>query len=434
MHCVLLIADDLTGAADSGAQFARSGWRTKLALTPPPVPPQIPPSGARNAWEGGDGTVDVLVLTSESRGLASGTDAAQAVEKLLAACSLSSFPLVYKKIDSTLRGHPAAELAGVMSALGEERALIAPAFPAQGRATLNGRVMINGLPLEGTSFSREVPTGDLRLLFGERAALLPLEMVRGSETHLRSALRGAAGMLIADAENEADLLLLARAALVEGVRLWCGSAGLASALATCLGPGPVAPAGVPPQPPHTTGHFLTIAGSLHPATTAQVAAAQRAGAVVIQPPPAFFTSPLPQGIAEAASQLAGALAAGQDAVLAVRSLAELMEVRDHAQQDNGYTQLNRAISPTHIADRLAQTAALALASAPAAGLLLTGGETARAVCQALDCTQLWLGGEVEPGIPWSRMADGRFPGLFVVTKAGGFGREDSLVNVFRFHH
>lgn len=422
MDHILIIADDLTGAADSGAQFARSGWRTKLALTLP----------LRVLEPGSPDDAHVLVLTSESRSLPSGVDAAQAVKKVLTACPLSSFPLVYKKIDSTLRGHPAAELAAVMSALGEARALIAPAFPAQGRATLRGRVMINGQSLEGTSFSREVSTGDLRRVFGEGTALLSLEMVRGGEAHLRSALRSSAGMLIADAENEADLLLLARAALAEGVRLWCGSAGLAGALAACLGTGPDAPAGDPLHPPHPTGHFLAVAGSLHPATTAQVAAARRAGAIVVQPPPAFFTNPLPQGIVEAAAQLAGALAAGQDAVLAVRSPNELMAVRDQTRQNSGYAQLNIPISPTHIAGRLAQTAAQALTSAPAAGLFLTGGETARAVCRALDCTHLWLGGEVEPGIPWSRMAGGRFPGLFVVTKAGGFGREDSLVRALRF--
>ena len=75
---------------------------------------------------------------------------------------------------------------------------------------------------------------------------------------------------------------------------------------------------------------------------------------------------------------------------------------------------------------------MALESATPAGLLLTGGETARAVCQTLGCTRLWLGGEVEPGIPWSRMVDGRLPGMRVVTKAGGFGGEESLVRALRF--
>ena len=415
MPQVLLIADDLTGATDSGAQFARSGWRTLLVLEP-----------------GSPQEADVLVLTSESRGLAGGAEAARAVKNILAACSPASFPLVYKKIDSTLRGHPAAELAAVMSALGEGRALIAPAFPAQGRITRDGRVLVNELPFEQTSFSREVPTGDLRRIFGEEANLLPLETIRGAESRLRAALSEARGLLIADAENDADLLRLARAALVQGVSLWCGSAGLAGALAACIGSNPEANK----EPPHPTtrlpGHFLAVAGSLHPATAAQVAAARRAGAAVIQPPPEFFTHPLPQGAAETAARLAGALADGRDAVLAVLSPADLSAGSDSSQSINGYAQSNVGVSPAQIAARLAQTAAMALESAAPAGLLLTGGETARAVCQTLGCTRLWLGGEVEPGIPWSRMVDGRFPGMRVVTKAGGFGNEESLVRALRF--
>jgi len=415
MPQVLLIADDLTGAADSGAQFARSGWRTLLVLEP-----------------GSPQEADVLVLTSESRGLAGGAEAARAVKNILAACSPASFPLVYKKIDSTLRGHPAAELAAVMSALGEGRALIAPAFPAQGRITRDGRVLVNELPFEQTSFSREVPTGDLRRIFGEEANLLPLETIRGAESRLRAALSEARGLLIADAENDADLLRLARAALVQGVSLWCGSAGLAGALAACIGSNPEADK----EPLHPTsrlpGHFLAVAGSLHPATAAQVAVARRTGAAVIQPPPEFFTHPHPQGATETAARLAGALADGRDAVLAVLSPADLSARSDSSQLINGYTQSNIEVSPAQIAARLAQTAAMALESATPAGLLLTGGETARAVCQTLGCTRLWLGGEVEPGIPWSRMVDGRFPGMRVVTKAGGFGNEESLVRALRF--
>ena len=229
MPRVLLIADDLTGAADSGAQFARSGWRTLLVLHHPLGGLMLEPGSPREA--------DVLVLTSESRGLADGAEAAQAVKNILADSSPASFPLVYKKIDSTLRGHPAAELAAVMSALGEGRALIAPAFPAQGRITLNGKVQVNGLPLEQTPFSREAPTGDLRRIFGEEAGLLPLETIRGAETRLRAALNACKGLLIADAETEADLLRLALALHDSrgDIRLWCGSAGLAGALAACIG-------------------------------------------------------------------------------------------------------------------------------------------------------------------------------------------------------
>ena len=65
------------------------------------------------------------------------------------------------------------------------------------------------------------------------------------------------------------------------------------------------------------------------------------------------------------------------------------------------------------------------------GLALTGGDISMAVCAALDCATIWLRGEVEPGIPWGRLLDGIRPGLPVVTKAGGFGTDESLVHAIR---
>ena len=62
-----------------------------------------------------------------------------------------------------------------------------------------------------------------------------------------------------------------------------------------------------------------------------------------------------------------------------------------------------------------------------AGLVRTGGETALAVCRALVAMAVDILGEVETGIPWGRLAGGAAPNLQVITKAGGFGRPDSLL-------
>jgi uncharacterized protein YgbK (DUF1537 family) len=66
------------------------------------------------------------------------------------------------------------------------------------------------------------------------------------------------------------------------------------------------------------------------------------------------------------------------------------------------------------------------------GLVLTGGETAAAVCERLSCSDIDLGGEVQPGMGWGRLADGLYAGLPVVTKAGGFGDESALVEAVHF--
>ena len=63
------------------------------------------------------------------------------------------------------------------------------------------------------------------------------------------------------------------------------------------------------------------------------------------------------------------------------------------------------------------------------GLVLTGGETALAVCRALGATAIHICGELEVGIPWGRLAGGVAPGLPVVTKAGGFGGPESILRI-----
>jgi len=66
-----------------------------------------------------------------------------------------------------------------------------------------------------------------------------------------------------------------------------------------------------------------------------------------------------------------------------------------------------------------------------AGLVLTGGDVALAVCRALRAKALSLIGEVAPGIPLAHIQGGPHSGLPVVTKAGGFGREEAIITAIR---
>jgi uncharacterized protein YgbK (DUF1537 family) len=68
------------------------------------------------------------------------------------------------------------------------------------------------------------------------------------------------------------------------------------------------------------------------------------------------------------------------------------------------------------------------------GLFITGGDTAVAVCHALDVTALRILHEVQAGVPGGRLVGGRLDGAWVVTKAGGFGDEDALLAAVRYLH
>ncbi len=383
MAKVAVIADDLTGAADSGAGFARLGWRVEICLAAAERP-----------------EVDVLVLSSESRYLAEGEACARMRQ---AAEVVSGAGWIYKKIDSTLRGHPAAELAELVNALAGERVLVAPAFPAQGRTTVGGIQRVGGTPLERTAFGGEVKSSDLAVLFGSCG--LPLRRV--SLDALRSGLaamdfgRQGPALILADAESDDDLSALADLGLGAGLRLFCGSAGLAGALAGRLPTAPLPRVTEPLAP--AGGPILGVAGSRNPVTLKQIAAAREAGIGLVEIEPDVESS------WTAARQAAARwLDAGRDVILATGAAPD------------------SPLGARGLADRLAQLALASLGKKAFGGLVLTGGETAMAVLAALGATGLALRGEVQPGIPRATLVGGLRPGLGVVTKAGGFGGADAL--------
>lgn len=393
-----ILADDLTGAADTGAPFAAMGRPTVVLLSP-----DVPAAPV---------AADVLVLTSDSRTLRpeEALDATQrCARRIVEWCQGDASVHVYKKIDSTLRGHPAMELRALMDTLGARAALVAPAFPAQGRTTVRGRQYVNGEPIEHTAFAREGATSGLVALFtpladGAVAVLTRADLQHGAE-RLAGRLKHEreVSLWIADAEDESDLSVLAAAALASPLRVLCGSAGLARAMARVDGPVPAVTRAVPAEPP-----VLVVAGSRHAATAAQVDALRRRGEVVVRPEVAFLESGDPSGAARTVAHVADVMATGRSVVL---SIAGLAEVSAHSMG---------------IATRLASIVAGVCDRVRVGALVLTGGDTAAAVCGALGSVSLWLTGELEPAIATGTLIGGRHPSLPVVTKAGGFGDEKAL--------
>ena len=129
-------------------------------------------------------------------------------------------------------------------------AVLAPAFPATGRTTLNGRQHIYGKPLEESGPGRDerMPArSDIAGLLREahlRPALLGLDLLRrelppGGSGALRDAMKAMAqdaDVLVCDAETGEDLRRIADASMVLGRgTVWAGSAGLASHLPPAAG-------------------------------------------------------------------------------------------------------------------------------------------------------------------------------------------------------
>jgi uncharacterized protein YgbK (DUF1537 family) len=162
--------------------------------------------------------------------------------------------ILFKKIDSTMRGHVAAELAAARSVLGRRPIVFTPAFPAQGRRVREAVLHLRGRPL----------SGDLRVLLAG-AGFPATHVPAASAAGLRAALDAGARAFVCDASTDADLDRVARAGLALRPRpLFVGSAGLARALARALPRRRGAPV-----PRAEARPVLTVVGSASPVSRRQ---------------------------------------------------------------------------------------------------------------------------------------------------------------------
>jgi uncharacterized protein YgbK (DUF1537 family) len=217
---LVVVADDLTGAADAAAPFAARGLDVSVALT----------SAAPEA-------VDVLAVVTDNRW----RPADEAVARMRAAVTRARerHPgLLFLKIDSTLRGRVRAEVSVALDAWGSGTAVATPAFPAQGRTVHRGALVVHG----------ETTVTDIGRYFPDSVRTV-------------------------DARTHDELVRIARH-IVDDAAVAVGSGGLARALADVLVGAPVARR-LPGGP--VTG-VLVVVGTRHATTDEQVAVLLAAGA------------------------------------------------------------------------------------------------------------------------------------------------------------
>ena len=379
-----IIADDLTGAADTGVQLARAGYRTAVAFRDAPIPPAE--------------DLDAVALDTDSRAMPAGFAAKRVLE---AGRAVRDARIVYKKLDSTLRGPVAAELAAALGASGRERAVVAPAFPSAGRTTVDGMQLVRGVPVHETE-ARNDPRTPVReghvptLLSGAFPSVLSLSAGELADpAAVRRALKGAV-CVVADAGRDEDLEALVRAVPDPSEVLWAGSAGLAISLGRVY-PGPRA--GETPPPPAPARRVLVVVGSLSGVARGQLRSLKERGHALV-PVAAGGTS------GEALEPARAALVGGGCAAL-------------HSSEDRGASDAGAFV------EALAGVVATLSEEGLFDALVLTGGDTAVGVARRLGAGGIRLEGEVEAGIPVGTLI-GPKP-YRVVTKAGAFGEPGTLV-------
>ena len=258
MLTLLIIADDFTGALDTGVQFAASGAVTRVV------------TDIHYDYSQVDEKVRVLVMDAETRPLES-KEAYDIVYNITQKAIEHGIPFIYKKTDSALRGNIGSELTAVLDATGKKSLSFFPAFPKMGRITKNGIHYIDGVPVEESVFGKDPYEPVTCSSISDLIKLQSNVKVRLAEEGSNQVIgEDNPEIIVWDAQTDEQLEILGRNLYKEDeLHIMAGCAGFASVLPKLLGL-----EGSPPGIPSFVQRFLVVCGSINPITVSQLAYAE----------------------------------------------------------------------------------------------------------------------------------------------------------------
>ncbi|GET05739.1 hypothetical protein SY212_07690 [Ligilactobacillus agilis] len=388
----LIIADDFTGSNDTGVQLRKKGF---------PIDVLLFPTNKKLS--------NSIVLDTESR-LLSSKDAYQKVKKMTkSVVENNEFRFIYKKIDSTLRGNIATEIKAVADVTHPDKIVIAPAFPKIGRTTLNGRHYLNKVPLLETEIVNDPLTpiwtdNLIELLqndFKDNIALHPasnFDDKKWSEYTIH----------VFDIQNDNDLIHLTNILKeFQEKILFVGSAGLAEYLFE-----------------KERLPTLSVVGSISEVSLEQMNFAESKGIYSVN---VELNDLLNDSKIDKYSRIiTNSLQQNGDTILTVTR--KRSDYTKTIELFNSLGILDKKEISRIIRESLAKITTSAMSKTPIAGLFLTGGDTAIEIINECNSTGCQIISEIEPGIVQSTLLGGDFDGMKIITKAGAFGKKDSLYN------
>lgn len=417
-----IIADDYTGSADTGVQFAKKGLKTTIVQEP---------SRIRDAFT----RSSVVVVDTESR-----SDYPKiAYEKVVTATlefQKTGCDLIYKKIDSTLRGNVGIELDAILDTQDVSAVLMCPAYPKAGRITIGGYHLIHQELIQNTEIAEDaefpikeshIPTL-LRQQSRYQVSLIEMADVTEGKLSLMQTIKHhitkGARIIVIDAISQRDLTIIASViAEYESQLIICGSGGLAEELSDVI-----------EDVPERAENILVIAGSVRSVTTQQIvqASKQLKVHVIDVNMEQILTQNRQDMIEEVRRITLEALkyyTKKRDIIIRwADSQKKAMQFFELGRLNKLEDQMIRA----RIGLILGQTTKRIMETVDIKGLILTGGETTFNVFKSIKVIEVKVDTEVLPGIPLMQIVGGKFDKLPVITKAGAFGDRDALVQSIQF--
>ena len=412
---IAVIADDLTGAADTGIQFRPLFAETLLV--------------ADSALTAGSDIPDAQVLAIHTGTRAVPPETARERVSSVGRNLLDLKPSrIYKKVDSCVRGNLGAETDGMAEALDLELAFIAPAFPEMGRTTENGIHLIHGEPVAETEIGRDPATPVTQSRLADIIAAqsrfavghIGMETVDAGADAIAATVNTLAQdgtrLITFDTTRQDQLKTIAGLTLNHfPSTLLVGSAGLGQGLRDCLKQAGVNTA-EPHAIPHRPGHHLIALGTASERARRQVET---------------LRGDFDFGLFELSAE---GLAARSDDEMARRLTAAASrlgkaDVIVRIAPPQGEPDLETA---RRVASGFGEFVAELVAKTKPASVFLSGGDSAISVLDRLGAKALRLECEVSPTLVCGTVVGGEADGMNLGTKPGAMGDDDAMLQWRKF--
>ena len=409
------IADDFTGATDLANNLVRAGMRVTQTIGVPTASLQT--------------DADAVVVALKSRTVAPEEAEAQSLAALRWLQANGAQQVYFKycsTFDSTPKGNIGPVTEALMDALRTDFTIATPAFPDNKRTVFKGHLFVGELLLSESGMQNHplTPMTDpnlVRVLQAQTARKVGLidhrtvaESAAAIGRRIEALKAEGVGIAIVDAVSNDDLLRLGPA--LKGMPLVTAGSGVAIGLPANFG---IAPSSQASQLPPASGWRAVVSGSCSIATNQQVLEFIGSGR------PALGIEPLRIAAGEdvAAQALAWAAPLLQRGPVLVYSTAEAAAVKA--------IQGRLGVEPAGaMVERAMAAVAAGLVRLGVRQLVIAGGETSGACVQALGVTQLQIGPQIDPGVPWCHALTPAGDSLHIALKSGNFGAPDFFSKAF----
>lgn len=418
MAKLVIIADDLTGALDTGVQFSKKNM--SVAVT----------TDINCDFENEFNEMDVIVIDTESRHI-SKEQAKKRVKSAVSKFNREKVEFFYKKMDSTLRGNIGSELEGFMEGLGINELSFVPAFPSGKRTVKNGILYVNGVKLADTQFAQDIlnPVNDsyipdiigkqtdIKVLKSEIHNLVPNEDKENQERKI----------YLFDSENIEEMAKIGRGLNDKKLlNFTAGNAGFAEILTDYLNI-----EGKKPKISIDDKRILFVCGSVNITSLNQCRFAEKIGYISKS---LNFNDIISEKYSSSRNYMADReyfkmkLEAHEKLLLKTSSSDDVIKIAlEYSKRNN----IPMETLTLNIAENTGKLVSEIVKDKKIQNLIVFGGDTLMGILKNIGCRYIVPVAEILPGIVFTKAVGKEFT-VNVITKAGGFGEEDVVQKIEKF--